>query len=189
MHRSFVLLLAGLSALAVTPSHIFAQAVRLGVAGGFAIPTGAYGQTRTAGPLVRGTLTLGGPERRVRFRGDLEGAWLLDIADGASVGVVSSRQGTLRAVSALASVLVGPAGGHFTPYLIAGAGAQRLSVEKVRNPYGTVAGVRAGVGIRFRLGRTAVHAEITPHWALTDFGTGRDFEVGSYVPMVVGVSF
>lgn len=187
MQLWFVILLAGLGALVISPSRAVAQTVQVGVSGGLAVPTGAYGRTRVPGPVVRGSITLGGPQRRVRFRGDLEGAWLLDQADGASIG--SGQQGTIRAVSALAAVVAGPTGGRVAPYVIAAAGVQRLTVKGTSNPYGTTTGVRAGAGLRVRLGRSAIHAEIASHLALTDFATGRDFDIGSYVPLVVGVSF
>jgi len=162
-----------------------AQAVQLAVAGGVAIPTDDYGETRTTGPLVRGTLLLRGPERRVRFRMDAEGAWLLDRTDRAITG--SSRDGTMRVVSALASVVIGGTGPRIAPYLLAGAGVQRLTVEGTRNPYGRTLGMRAGAGVRWLVGRVEMNAEITPHWALTDFGTGREFGLGSYVPVAIGV--
>lgn len=175
--------------LAASPLKTRAQSVQAGVSGGLAVPTGDYGKTRIPGPLVRGTLTFGGQERRVRPRADIEVAWLLDQADDATVGFGSSRQGTLRAVSALASIVMGPAGAGFAPYVIAGAGGQRLRVAGSRNPYGTVGGVRGGAGLRFRARRAVVHAEVTLHWALTDFGTGRDFGMATYVPAVIGISF
>ncbi len=189
MHRTLLALVAAHCFAAAVPQRSSAQVAQLGIAGGLAIPTGAYGETRTAGPLIRGMLSLGRPSWVARFRCDFEGAWLLDQADRDGPDFGSSRQGTLRAVGVIALVVAGPAGGRLAPYVVAGAGAQRLRVEGVRNPYGLVTGVRAGAGIRARLGRAAVHAEVTPHWALTDFGTGRDFGVGSYVPIAVGISF
>ncbi|MEJ7760194.1 MAG: hypothetical protein WKF55_11475 [Gemmatimonadaceae bacterium] len=187
MHFFSVILLTGLGAFCASPDTVVAQAVQVGVAGGFAIPTGAYGRTRIPGPVVRGSLSVGGPQRRVRLRGDIEGALLLDQADGESIG--SSQEGTIRAVSIFVAAVAGPTGGRLAPYVIAGAGLQRLTVKGTRNPYGTTAGVRAGAGLRFRFGRSAIHAEVTSHLALTDFATGRDFDVGSYVPVVIGISF
>jgi hypothetical protein len=165
-----------------------AQSVQVGVAGGIALPTGAYGRVRGPGPLVRGSLWLSDPQRRLRARGDVEGAWLLDrMVDPMRAG--SSTEGSLRAVSALVSIVFGGTGPNAAPYLIAGAGPQMLRVTGARNPYGTTLGVRAGAGVRWHVGRAVLHAEVAEHFALTDFGTGRDFGMGSYAPVVVGASF
>ena len=185
MRTTFVFLCTALGAAPAVAAG--AQDVQLGVAGGVAVPTGRYGETRSTGPLVRGTLLLGDPRRHVRLRADVEGAWLLDEDGRATAG--SSHDGTMRALGAFASVVVGGTGPRFAPYLVAGAGAQRLRVAGVRNPYGTTLGVRAGGGVRWHLGRALLYAEVAAHGALTDFGTGRDFAAGSYVPVVVGVSF
>ncbi len=188
MHRLLAVICAALGAVVVAPVSASAQAVRLGVAGGVAVPIGAYGETRSSGPLVRGSVMIGGLERRVRFRGDVEAAWMLAADDHAST-VPGSHFGTLRALSVLGSVLIGGTGPGFAPYVIAGLGAQRLRVDGSSNPYGTTIGARIGAGVRWRVGRTLLHAELTPHWALSDFATGRDFGVGSYVPATLGISF
>ena len=176
-------------AAAVPAMTIGAQAPQLEVAGGLAVPLGAWGATRTPGPLVRASATLGAPTRVVRFRAEVEGAWLLDQIDRTPGAVGSSQQGNLRAVSAIGSVLVGGTRAGLAPYVVVGLAAQRLTVAGARNPYGTTAGLRAGAGLRWRFRRVVLHGEVTPHWALTDFGTGRDFGVGAYVPAVIGLSF
>ena len=172
--------------LVAAPCAVRAQGAELGVAAGVAVPVAGYG-SRTPGPLVRGAVTLRGPEHRVRWRGELEGVWLLDGTD--DLADVSSRNGTLRAVSGVVSVLVGGTQPQGTVYGVLGVGAQVLRVRGSTNPYGTTPGVRAGLGVRRRIGRAALHVEITPHWALTDFGTGRDFGLGAYVPVVVSIGF
>jgi hypothetical protein len=163
-----------------------AQPVEVGLAAGVAVPAGAYGDTRTPGPVVRGSLTFGARERRVRLRTDVEGAWLLGQLDRAPAG---SSRGTLRALGVVGSVLVSAGGAGPAPYASAGVAVQRLAAAGSRNPYGATFGVRAGAGVRWRTGRHAMHAEVTPHLALTDYATGRDFVAGAYVPVTVGFAF
>ncbi len=179
-----------LGALAVAtagaPLALRAQAVEASVAGGLAVPAGGYRRSRAAGPVLRGSVTVGAPERRVRLRGDLEGVWLLDRADRVPA---YSSQGTLRALSAVGSVLIGARGPGPSPYVSAGLAMQRLTVQGFRNPYGTTLGLRAGAGVRWRVRHLRVHAEVTPHLVLTDFATGSDFGTGGYVPLVLGAGF
>ena len=180
---------SALLTVSVPAVGLHAQAIQLGVSGGVAVPVGAWGETRTPGPVVRASATLGAPTRAVRARADLEGAWLFYQADRARGPVGSNQQGDLRALSAVASILVGGTGPRIKPYLVAGLSAQRLTVEGARNPYGTTAGLRIGAGLRWRIGRAELHGEITRHSALTDFATGQDAVGGVYIPIVVGVSF
>lgn len=175
-------LLAAVAAVA----PLGAQRLTPTVSAGVAVPTGDYGRLRGPGPLVRAGALVGGPARRVRLRADLEAAWLRDPGGGAAFGTLD---GTARVVSALVSVLAGPRGGRVAPYAVAGAGLQWLRIDGAENPYGTVPGARAGLGVRARLGRTEWRAEVTPHLVASDHGTGRDFGVGSYWPVAVGVAF
>lgn len=190
MRLSALAIVGGVAAALAVSHTAHAQRVRVGGSVGLAVPTGRYGQTRVAGPLLRAAVTLGGPEQIILVRGELEGAWLLDRegeANGSATG--SSTQGTLRAVGALLSLLAGPRRTGIAPYFVAGGGVQRLTVRGAYYPSRTVAGLRAGAGLRMHVGRAEVHAEVTPHWVLSDYATGRDFAAGSYVPAVVGVTF
>jgi acyl-CoA synthetase (AMP-forming)/AMP-acid ligase II len=76
-----------------------------------------------------------------------------------------------------------------SPYGLVGLAVERLAITGSRNPYGSTVGLRAGLGARWRLRDRLIFAEVAPHVALTDFGTGRDFDVGVRVPLVVGIAF
>lgn len=181
-----VALLPHLAAAAATP--LGAQGVSLGVAAGVAVPTGPLGANRSPGPVAQASVYLGGFGRRVRGRVDVEAAWFP--GGGQPPGrLASSDEGDLRVSGVLASLVVGPRGGPVRPYALVGAGAQGLSVPGRTNPYGAVPGVRAGVGVRATVWGLRLHAELVPHAILSDYGTGRDFEIGTYWPITVGVRF
>jgi hypothetical protein len=75
------------------------------------------------------------------------------------------------------------------PYFLVGLGVERLAVTGARNPYGLTLGGRAGIGLQWRLGPRTLFAEITPHIAATDFGTGTDFGTAAHVPIALGIRF
>ena len=164
-----------------------AQAVSLGFAAGVAVPTGAYGAARASGPVVQGVVTAGGPTRRVRLRAEAEAAWFAGQEVPAGRGL--SAGGDLRVAGVGLSLLMGPRGGPVRPYALVGAARQWIRVPGRVNPYGSVFGVRAGAGVRAAVGRTEVRLEVTPHVVLSDYATGREFDIGSYWPVTVGVSF
>lgn len=165
-----------------------AQTLTPSIAAGIAVPTAGLGTSRTLGPLLRGSLLVGAPDRRVRFRGDIEAAWMPATAQPAAP--VSSSTGDLRVISVLADLVIGPRGNDSVqPYLLLGLGAQSMRVSGVTNPYGKVPGLRGGVGLRGHVGRFGMSAEITPDLILSDFATGRDFRLGTYWPVSVGISF
>jgi hypothetical protein len=178
---------ASVIALVVCLSRAEAQSLSTTFAVGAAVPTGRYALFRSPGPLVRAGLTVGAPERHVWLRVEGEGAWLVDQAgDRASLG---SQRGTLRALGVLVTLAAGPHLGRVTPYVLLGAGPQWLRVEGATNPYGASLGARAGAGVRVRAGRVELEAELAAHGVASDFGTGRDFAAGSYVPLTLGVRF
>ena len=192
--RTTGLLFAGIVLAGSSSRPAVGQATEFGVAAGLALPAAAYSfhATRTVGPVIRGTLTLREPTRRIRFRGEIESAWFF------AFGAVSASSsglgpdmpnGHLHALSGLGSIMIGGTHPRFAPYLIAGAGPQLLHVEDARNPDGVTFGARAGVGVRGRHGRTALHAEVTPHWAFSDFAMSSRYNGGLYIPVVVGISF
>lgn len=178
---------AGVIALAACGTRADAQAVSPTLAVGIAVPTGQYGVHRSAGPLLRAGLTMGAPERHVRLRLEGEGAWLLDRTGAPAT--LGSQDGTLRATGLLLTLVAGPHLGRYTPYLLVGAGPQWIRVAGATNPYGATLGVRGGAGLRVRAGRVELEAEVAAHGVASDFGTGRDFAPGSYVPLAIGVRF
>ena len=180
-------LLASGIALAACSTRADAQTVAPTLAAGIAVPIGNYGVQRSAGPLLRAGLTMGAPERHVRLRVEGEGAWLLDRADGSAA--LGSQDGTLRALGLLVTLVAGPHLGRYTPYALVGAGPQWIRVAGATNPYGASLGARAGAGLRVRAGRVDLEAEVAAHGVASDFGTGRDFAPGSYVPLAIGVRF
>ena len=173
-------------ALAALGSRAQAQAVSPTLAVGTALPTGHYSR-RSPGPLVRAGLTIGDPRRLVWVRLEGEGVWLIDRTnERASLG---SRDGMLRTLGVLVTVAAGPRLGRVTPYVLLAAGPQWLRIQGARNPYGATLGVRAGAGVRVRAGRLELETELAAHVVASDFGTGRDFATGSYIPISVGVRF
>jgi opacity protein-like surface antigen len=184
--RCVVRLIACIATLAV--GTLRAQSVETSLALGAVVPTGDYASRLTVGPVLRGAVAFGDPQvRTVRARIDVEAAWLRSRNPGQDPNY--SDSGTLRAVSVMASVIVGASTAErVAPYGLAGIGLQRLSADAA-NPYGTTAGVRIGFGVQWRAGTQRMFAEIAPHWALTDYGTGKDFGFATYVPLVVGVRF
>jgi hypothetical protein len=162
-----------------------AQTIRPEAAVGIAVPAGRLGEDRRPGPLARAGVVLGGPANVVRFRVDAEGSWM----PGKGGSSQSSAAGSLWAASAVGTLLIGRTNGETAPYLLLGAAAQRLEVRGTPNPYGTLAGLRMGLGLRRRFGRHVAGFEITPHAVLSDYGTGRDFSIGTYWPFIVRLTF
>ena len=166
-----------------------AQSVERSVAVGIAVPTGGLGVQRTAGPTLRAAATFGDRQRRpARLRLELEAAWLR--GDERRPAVSSWSAGTFRAVSGLASIVIGAVGTpRVAPYLTGGLGLQRMSVAGVTNPYGLIFGVRGGAGLQWQVGRRTMFAEVSSHAALSDFGTTSDFATATYIPLTVGIQF
>jgi hypothetical protein len=183
-----IILLASTLALVADAVTAEAQSISPTLGVGVAVPLEHYARFRTAGPLLRAGLTLGGQQRRVRVRLDAEGAWLLDRTGGSGPG--GSTEGTLRAIGALATVTMGPRG-PVGLYVLLGLGPQWLQAAGAigPNPYGAVPGVRAGLGVRARLARAEWHAEVALHGVLSDYATGHDFAAGSYLPVILGMRF
>jgi hypothetical protein len=181
----FCLVLIGV--LAAIPCELSAQPVSHGVAIGVAVPTGDYGETRHPGPLAHVSLTFRDPERRIRFRVEGEGVWF-PVRDDSSP-IPSSSAGDLKILSILASVLLAPNSGSVRPYFIIGGGPQWLSVPNSINPYGLLLGVRAAIGLEGKWSGRKLRAELGAHAVLSDYATGRDFGLGTYVPVMVGIQF
>jgi len=173
--------IAVLLAVAAT-THLHAQPPEPSVGVGFAFARGALGALQAPGPVVRGGLTYGDRDHaHVRLRIDLEATLL--------PGRTATR-GTIRSGSALLSLLVGAtAGPVVSPYGLVAVAVERFALTGARNPYGTTAGLRAGVGVRSRVRSWPVYVEVASHLALTDVGTGRDYAVGLRIPVVMGVAF
>jgi hypothetical protein len=134
---------------------------------------------------------MGGPGRRVRLRAEAEAAWFA--GQGVPAGRGLSAGGDLRVIGAGASVLAGPRGGPLRPYALAGAALQWLRAPAQVTPYGAALrralGVRAGAGARLAVGRVELRVEVAPHLVLSDYATGRDFDLGSYWPITLGIGF
>jgi hypothetical protein len=156
------------------------------VAAGIAVPTSGLGAARSVGPVVRAAVLVGTPTRRIRLRAGVEAAWMPGEGSGTSL---SASQGDLRVFSASGSVVFAARGSGTGPYALLGAGVQRMRASGAANPYGTGGTVHAGVGFRMPVARSMLHVEITPQVMLTDFATGKDFSLGTYWPMSIGLSF
>ena len=164
-----------------------AQHISPGVALGVAVPTGGLGRERSPGPLTQVYAILGKPDRIVRFQISAEGMWCP--GKPAPTSLTSSAYGNLRALSVLGTLLIAPASADVKPYLSLGGGLQSLAIEGRQNPYGRLVGVRSGVGIEAPLRRIRVRAEVSAHAVLSDFGTGRDFRIATYVPVTLAIQF
>lgn len=173
--------------LCALPFDLAAQRVSPGFAIGVAIPTGPYGETRGLGPLSQLSLVFRDPESKVRFRFEAEGAWFPSREQAS--GFVSSSQGDLRILSILGTVLLAPGIPGVRPYVGVGAGRHWLRVPSSVNPYGAVFGVRAAVGLEGGWGDRRWRAEVGTHAVLSDYATGRDFGLGTYLPFMVGMQF
>jgi hypothetical protein len=165
----------------VIPTVTYAQAApTIGV--GVAIPGGALGEQRNPGPVVRIGVTFGPPTKAAQFR--LEG----EVAHMRGNGSANSWSNShFTSIAALANLIVGPRG-LAAPYVLLGAGIQRLQATGVQNPYGVTGGLRLGLGVRGHVRQTHGYVEIVSHLNLTDFAAG-DFEAGFFFPVVVGVRF
>lgn len=173
--------------LCALPFDLAAQRVSPGVAIGVAVPTGPYGETRRLGPLSQLSLVFRDPESKVRFRFEAEGAWFPSREQAS--GFASSSQGDLRILSILGTVLLAPRIPGVRPYVGIGAGRHWLRVPSSVSPYGAVFGVRAAVGLEGGWGNRRVRAEVGTHAVLSDYATGRDFGLGTYLPFIVGMQF
>ena len=182
--RGFVVIVG---ALAATVGTLQAQGVSPTASFGVAIPTSYYADHRTAGPVIRGGLTLGGPQRRVRLRLEGEGVWLP--ARGGSAPRTGSADSALRSIAVAGSLLVGPRNQRFAPYMLVGGGPQWLRIRGSVNPYGAVPGLHAGIGFRARGARVSWLAEISWHAVLSGFGTGHELSPGTYTPLTLGIEF
>lgn len=174
---------------AMSAGVLAAQPPEPSLAVGVAVPLGGLGEQRVPGPVLRGALTFGDRRRSgVRARLELEAGWIPG-RDRESSRSAWAR-GDVRSVTAAGSLLMGAtAASAVAPYAVVGLALERLAISGQRNPYGTTAGLRAGIGARWRWRERPLFAELTPHIALTDYGTGGDFNLGVRIPVVMGVSF
>ena len=184
--RTVMLIAAALGAIS-TAGTLAAQGISPTASVGVAIPTAHYGVHRTPGPVVRGGLALGSPDRRVGWRLEGEGTWLPDRGDGAPR--LGSGSGSLRSVAVVGSLLAGPRHQRAAPYVIVGGGPQWIRVQGAVNPYGAVMGLHAGVGYRVRGEHVSWLGEVAWHVVASDFGTGREYTAGTYFPFTVGIEF
>lgn len=184
LYRSCVCLVAGSFLIApVAP----AQQLSTGIALGVAIPTGDLGAERLPGPLVHAFVILGSARRIVRLQVGAEG--ILIRGKRASSPMSSSAEGDLRSLGLLASVLMAPRMELVRPYLTIGTALQRLSIPGRMNPYRTILGARGGLGLEAVWRKRTFRGEVTPHIVLSDFGTGQDWSLGTYVPITLGILF
>ena len=172
--------------LVLGTSKLVGQGIHPGFGLGVAVPAGDYRQTHGSGPLAQFFILFGGADRRLRLRVEAEGVWF---PGHIPASALSDASGDLRIVSSIASLMIGPRTSGARPYLLLGAGPQWLSVSKVNNPYGSVIGTRAGLGVEGRLGDWTVRAEIAAHAVLSDFATGHDYGLGAYWPVAVAIQF
>lgn len=164
-----------------------AQQLSPGVALGVAIPMGDLGALRSPGPLVHGFAILGSAQRIVRLQLGVEA--LLIPGEPHASPLSSTAKGNFRSLGLLASVLVAPRTEGVRPYLTVGAAIQRLSVPGQVNPPRNVLGARGGLGLAALWRKRTIRGEVTPHIVLSDFGTGQDWSLGTYVPITFGIQF
>lgn len=130
---------------------------------------------------------IGKPDRIARVQIGAEGVWFRSRASAPALG--SSAYGNLRVLSILSNVVIAPPLSGIKPYLTLGGSVQWLSIEGRTNPYGRLFGLRSGLGIEAPWGKKSARAEISAHAILSDFGTGRDFRIGTYIPVTFAIQF
>jgi hypothetical protein len=182
--RSLVLVLLwfGCSASAAA-----AQVPELGLAVGLAPVSGSSRETRETGLHAALSVGLGTRSPGFGVRADL--VWEHLPGKAAPASDASWRYGDLDIRSVRGSILYTFAGGSARPYLLLGGGAYDLRIPEQPNPYGTVAGLHAGVGLCFAAGSLALSAELLGVSPLTDYGGATDFRSVGYFPLSVGVRF
>ena len=164
-----------------------AQKVDPGIGVGVGFPTGALGEHRRPGPVVNAYALIGSATRTVRLQLGVESAWFSGTHRLSAHA--SSAEGDLGIVGLIANLLIAPHVDGIRPLLALGGGLQYMSVENHRNPYGSVPALRGGIGLEAPWGKRSVRAEVHFHGILSDFGTGKDFVVGTYVPVSLSLQF
>jgi hypothetical protein len=164
-----------------------AQNIAPGLAVGIGVPIGDLGRERLPGPVVQTYAVLGERNRIARLQIGAEGAWFP--GNAAAPAIASSAYGDLRVFSILGSVLIAPRSSGMKPYVTLGGGVQWLSVENRVNPYGSIVGVRSGLGVESPWGRKTFRAEISAHAILSDFATGKDWGMAAYIPFTFAIQF
>lgn len=173
------------TAATICGAPLGAQSVEQSLAVGVAVPTGALGEQRSAGPALRAGLTFGDRQRHdVRLRLELEGAWLLGRAPGASSDPWAAR--TVQTVSGTASMVLGATGTPAAaPYFVLGMGLQRMSGSlDVTTPRDLIVGVRGGIGLQWQLGRRTMFAEASAHASFIEV-----LHWVTYLPVVIGMRY
>lgn len=176
----------GFLVVMLLPILLGAQGWRPEVAAGVAIPRGALSEQHGVGPLLRAGVLFGRVERRVQFRVDGEVSWL---PRNASATAALSEPGDWRTVGAVGSAIMRFRRRGLTPYAVLGVAVQHVTVKHRSNPYGAVPGLRVGGGMQGRWKRSVIRLEVTPHVVLSDHGIGREYGVGRYWPLAVGLTF
>ena len=164
-----------------------AQRVDPGIGVGVGFPTGALGEHRRPGPVVNAYALIGSETRTVRLQLGVEGAWFS--GKHPLSAHASSAEGDLRIIGLIANLLIAPHVDGIRPYLALGGGLQYMSIENRRNRYGSVPAVRVGIGLQVPWGNRSLRAEVHGHGILSDFGTGKDFVAGTYVPFTLSLQF
>ena len=157
-----------------------AQARNFGVefAAGAAVPTGFLNLRGGAGPLLRAGLRSRRDSSDVHFRLDVEALALF--RNPGPTAMFESRGA--RAISVVYSVLLGPERESLAPYLILGAGLQGAQ-NLVPDAWPWIwTSCRIGAGMRQRVGRVHLTAEIAAVRAIRHGGA-------AFVPITVGVTF
>jgi hypothetical protein len=96
--------------------------------------------------------------------------------------------GDYRTTSLLAHLAYGRRAGRVRPAVHIGLGAHRPAIPGEPNPYGTVAGVAAGIEVGVGVGRTTVVFGARSDAVLADYGHG-DFQIPTFRTLVGGVRF
>ena len=180
-------LAAVLLLLVFASSKVSGQGIQPGFALGVALPSlGDYGRRRRPGPLAQLSVLFGDSTRRVRLRIEAEGAWF---PGRAPANPPFSTDGDMRILSAFANLVMAPRWSGLRPYFLLGAGAQRVTVPGVANPYGAVPGVRTGFGFEDKVRGWTLRGEVSANAVLSDFATGREYRPGTYWPITLGIQF
>lgn len=168
------------------PSAAVAQSGAIEVAIGTVVPIEALGANRSAGPFIRAGVIRGNPTRVVRLRLDGEA---MSMPGNPAPNRSAETTGDLRSIGFVATVVVAPPRLRVAPYFLFGAGVHLMSIVGADGPNNFVGGVRSGLGLRVNAARYRISLESSANLNLSDRATGRNFTLGSYVPITLAIVF
>lgn len=164
---------------------VSAQRPSFEVSAGWAFPSGVMAERRYPGARWAAALGVDDHDGGWSARLELAGARF----PGRPAPVPGQPPyGDYRTTSLLGHLAYGRRAGRVRPAVHIGLGVHSPTIPGQRNPYGTVAGVAAGVEVGVRAGRTTIIFGARTDAILADYGHG-DFRIPTFRTLVSGVRF